>query len=533
MGNLTKHVGVFPPSELQVRKSTFDGLSGIFPVTFEAFDPTSSLVPDACIFLGKSPAVASPLDIPCYLWELSSAAARLDSTQVTFGSWPELHYALRGQSLTEATSREVGFLPVEGNDIVVADIGNRPVWTVRGLVHRVAVEPPRLGENEALCTHFEARRWLGLLPLLQFLRSVTRDIGWQEPPLRACFMFDDPNLHAFTYGHLDYREIARKAREDNYHVVFATVPADGWYVKPAVASLFREQANYISLTTHGIEHTKAELNHTHGNALPLLASGLRRLKKLERKAGLQVSRVMVPPHEAWSHSICDCLLKLGYEGACAGPEHLAARNRETSLPQHWGLGTVSWVGAGFPILHRSAFRLSSAETEIRLAAFLGQPVILKGHHGDCFSGTDVLCRLADVSNKLGARWGDMKSIMRSNYRTRTTAEILHIHMCSRQIQLRIPECVRGITIERPWLGETEQEPLLCTGADGGTMALLFGRHAGPIEVVPGSTVHVSALPKEQVDYRNVAESGVSLWAVIRRLLVEGRDRLEPLLGVNT
>jgi len=529
---MTKRVGVFPPSELQVRKSTFDGLSGIFPVKFEAFDPASSVVPDACIVLGNSPAMSVPPDIPCYLWQHGSTTAPLESAQVTFASWPELQYAIRGQSLTEATSREIDFIAAVGSDIVVAVIDNRPVWTVRGLTHRVAVEPPRLGDRDALFAHFDSKRWLGLLPLLHFLRSVTREIGWDEAPLRACFVLDDPNLHTFKYGHIDFRRVAREAKKHNYHVVFATVPADGWYVNADVARLFREQSPYISLTTHGVAHTEKELGRLKGDGLPLLSLGLQRLERLEVKTGLEVGRIMVPPHEAWSNFTWDSMLRLGYEAGCLATEHLAEWNEGNSWPQHWGLEAVSWTVGGFPIFHRFAFRDSATETGIRLAAFLGQPVILKGHHGDCSNGLDILGQRAAILNELGAQWSNLQTISRTNYKTRAAGSMLQIQMCSRKIQLKIPESVRSLSIERPWLGETEQEPLLCAGAKAGRKAFLSGRNAGPIEVAPGETVHVSGLPMEQVDYRKVAASGLSLWAVVRRLLVEGRDRLQPLLGVN-
>lgn len=530
MGHLRKRVGVFPPSELEARKSTFAGLSGIFPVAFEPFNPASSFVPDACILLGGNPPAGPQLDVPCYLWEGNAAGLSLGSAQVKFSSWPELHYAIRGQRLAEATPREIGFLTAEGNDIVVAEIGDRPVWTVRRLVHRVAVEPPRLGDGEALFAHFDPKRWLGLLPLMHFLRSVTRDVGWEEPPLRACFLLDDPNLHAFTYGHLDFRQIARGAREHNYHVVFATIPADGWYVKPGVARLFASESDYISLTTHGVNHTLDELGRVNGNILRLLALGLQRLERFERKTGLDVSRIMVPPHEAWSNAISDAMLKLGYEGATASTEHVARRNKKDGWPQHWGLGPVSWVGGGFPIIPRFPFAGAAAATGIRLAAYLGQPVILKGHHWDCSCGIDVLRQRAAVLNELGARWGDLKSIFRTNYRTRIDGDVLKIQMCSRQVQVEIPDCVRSISIERPWLEDSDQEPLMCTSVTK-TGLCRSACASDLIDVIPGTTVNVSALPKDQIDYRAVLGDGPRVWPIVRRVLVEGRDRVRRLLGV--
>ncbi len=529
MGQQKKRIGVFPASELTVRKNTFDALAELFPLVFEVFDPVSSVAPDACIVLGAKPLEGTPPDIPCYLWEKSCKMLPLKSAQVSFSSWPELHRAIRGNCLTESTTREIGTLTTQSGEIVVAEIDEHPVWTACGLTQRVAMEPPRLGDQEGLYTYFEARRWLDLMPLLHFLRSVCKGIWWEDPPLRACFVLDDPNLHTFKYGHLDFRRVAREAREHNYHVVFATVPADSWYVNADVARLFREESEYISLTTHGVAHTKKELGRVKGDGIPLLSLGLRRLEKFEVKTGLEVGRIMVPPHEAWSNFTWDSMLRLGYEGGCLATEHLAAWNQGNSWPQHWGLGAVSWTVGGFPILPRFAFRDSVAETGIHLAAFLGQPVILKGHHGDCSNGLNILGQRAAVLNELGAQWSNLQTISRTNYKTKAAGSMLRVQMCSRQIHIRIPEYVKDISIERPWLDESEQEPLRCIATSGRISTYFTGRTSGPIEVVPGATVDVSAVPKEPVDYRNVTGGGISLWAVVRRVLAEGRDRLLPLL----
>src|SRR5205807_4031864 len=119
-------------------------------------------------------------------------------------------------------------------DKVVAQKGAEPLW-----IHRsagaaawdlVAAELPQLAGGEYLFQYFEPANWASLFPLLQFLRELARESGWTPPPLRACFMFDDPNLHGRNYGYVRYPQLAEESRKHNYHASFATVPFDAWHV---------------------------------------------------------------------------------------------------------------------------------------------------------------------------------------------------------------------------------------------------------------------------------------------------------------
>jgi hypothetical protein len=56
----------------------------------------------------------------------------------------------------------------------------------------VAMDPPKEDEGQHLFRYFHGEDWIRFLPLLHFLREVS---GWELPPPRACFMFDDLNLH--------------------------------------------------------------------------------------------------------------------------------------------------------------------------------------------------------------------------------------------------------------------------------------------------------------------------------------------------
>jgi hypothetical protein len=64
-------------------------------------------------------------------------------------------------------------------------------------------------------------------------------------------MLDDPNLHWRTYGYVDYAQIAAHAKIHNYHMSFAMIPLDTWYVHKPTALLFQQNRNQISLLFHG------------------------------------------------------------------------------------------------------------------------------------------------------------------------------------------------------------------------------------------------------------------------------------------
>ena len=521
----SKCIGVYPPEELHKRGLLFAGLTELFPIAFKPFLPGISSEVDACVFLGRSDSIAESLGVPCYVYEKLPIRTVSATNKVTFASTTQLHKAIRGQTLVESSSRELRCCSAKDGDTIYATVEDNPVWTVRGVIHHVSVDLPHLAENDLLHPHFLTDRWLGLLPFIHFLRHVTADVDWQLPALTACFVIDDPNLHALTYGDLDFRRVAQAARSGNYHVAIATVPMDAWYVNQNVARLFKEYSRHLSLTVHGNDHTRCELTEQGDNQLSRLGHALRRVDLLEQKAGLDVSRVMVAPHEACSEGTADLMLKLGYEGMTMKLSKLLYWVRDKRWPVECGLRNVIWMGSGFPILRR--FRLRDCFTQARLAAFLGQPIVAYGHHSDC--SLDILGNSAGTINSIGVQWADLKSIMRSNYRTKTTGDLLQIQMGSRHIKLIVPEAISHISVERPWMQHADTEFLVYKDGDGGPRRLLAGPVTEPFDVTPGSEVAIQALPKDRVDYQNLATPPVRAWSMIRRVLVETRDRLKPLV----
>jgi hypothetical protein len=136
------------------------------------------------------------------------------------------------------------------------------VWVVRrspGVsTWHAAQAAPDVLPGEPLKHHFQADRFLALLPFVDFLQHVGGAAAWSDAPLRATFVIDDPNLRRETYGFLNYRSLAHEAERFGYHAGIAMVPLDGAVASPAVAGIFRDHPS-LSVLVHGNDHERAEL----------------------------------------------------------------------------------------------------------------------------------------------------------------------------------------------------------------------------------------------------------------------------------
>ena len=109
---------------------------------------------------------------------------------------------------------------------------------------------------------------------------------------------------------------------------FATVPLDTWFTHPQVAKLFKRQERRISLSIHGNDHIREELarTYTEQQRTALLKQSISRIERLERKTGLRVCRVMVPPHGACSAEMLGAIGNNGFEAASISHGSLGVYN---------------------------------------------------------------------------------------------------------------------------------------------------------------------------------------------------------------
>jgi hypothetical protein len=447
---------------------------------------------------------------------------------------------LRGRTISHQAILILPGVHVESGDEVLAHYGERPVWVLRRRgdlsVQIVSATLPRPVGGEKPFDYLNGYHFIQLLPLLHFLREATADLGWVQTPLRACFMFDDPNLHWPSYGFLSYRELVRQARKDRFHVAIATVPLDMWGLHSPTIGLFKESTEYLSLLIHGNDHTRHELGRarTRDGNLRLVAQSLLRVERFERVSGLHVDRVMVPPHEVLAHGVVVTMLSLGFQGVSLSLSSLRepGRDWETKWQRRstFGLEMAEMTDGGFPVLAR--YGLSEAcEGPIVISAFLGHPIVLFEHHAAVASGFDLLSRAARVVNSLNnVCWCSAEAMLRSNYLHRQENATLWVKPYSCRIDFRVPEGVSSVALAASdgtdevgngkisWIVKRP-------GMETATALVQTGEL---LNVVPGESIELVSSNLGTVDHRKLEMPGFSIKALSRRVLCEARDRLSVL-----
>lgn len=450
---------------------------------------------------------------------------------VSFSRASCLSPLFRGVTLAE---RGIGALHVTTRmpgDVLVAQTSDFPLWTRRvegsASVDFITAPAPVLGTSEFLYDHFKPDRWFSLLCLLHFVKMIA---GWAFPPVRACFMFDDPNLHWPSYGYVRYADLASDAELHNYHVSFATVPLDAWFIHPAVARDFRVWKARLSLLIHGNDHTYHELARasTRVARIALAAQAMRRVSRIDEAVGVTVPRIMAAPHGACSEKMAEVLLKTGFDGACISRSSLLSHNSSVQWPVSMGLSPAEFFGGGLPVIPRFHIQ-SDLHTRARLAAFLGQPIIPVGHHGDLADGRGLLQTRASTINSLrDVTWSNMQAISETNYWVRSIGEVLHVKTFARQITLPRPPGAKQICLERAWVTPSGAEPVLIDVAAATPILQQPCRETLSV-VTSGETVTIRDVCSDAVDVRMTRLHAPACTAVIRRCLCEIRDRLSPTL----
>lgn len=530
-----KRVAIFPRSRFQAESQLLDSLAQLYPADFSPEGENGFDRMDAAIFFAEEGALAERAfdrGVSTFVFNrVANAMPLAASTTVRFSDHTVLHAAFRSARIQAGAAIGATRLNLADQDSALASYGSENLWSFRSRgraeLHTVATEPPSLQGERLLWHDLRPDGWFALLPLLHFLRRVTAEVDWSPPPQRACFIFDDPNLHCARYGYLDYARIADHARAHNYHVAIATIPLDAWYAGEKGVEIFRRHRERLSLLIHGNDHVKNELarDYTEGTALRMLAQALRRVDQLERTTGLRVGRVIAPPHGGCSDSVLAMAPRLRIEGVCTSAEPLARCHKRKSLPLDFGL-LPAWFGPGCcPVIRR--WDLVYGLMPLRLAAFLGQPVIPYGHHQDCAEGFGHLAEIADTVNSWSqTTWPDPETILRGNYRTMRDNELMHVQMCSRSVHVPIPENVSYVVVHAPVGSETVQCEVSAASSEREARECTPGV---PFRVAGSEALRLRIPSREVVDPSTVGRPAYRLWPPVRRALSMGRDRLMPIL----
>ena len=528
-------IGVKGEGDASASNPLFPTLASLFPVEFRPWTNGDCRGLDALILSGQdlgSLRRVAAAGLPVFAALAPSPTQSLMRTDGFFlEPSPTLTASLRSHHFEERESI-LAALPALDRDDVLASQDGRPIWLRRCVegadVTMVSWPLPYLGPDDHIYENFQTGRFLRLLSLLQFLRNLTSHADWQSPPTPACLLVDDPNLHSTVYGHLDFRRLAAEARAQQFYVSVATVPLDCWWVDRQTTDLFRENAPRISIVVHGNNHTSEELARPASELenLSLLAQALRRCRRLEQQSGIEFCRLMECPHGSVSVAMLEPMARLGYEAVFASMAHLLRCNRGTNFRASLGAEPTLLENKAVPIVPRIR-ALPGWQDEVRLAAFLKRPIIFAVHHWDFADQNHLPGEFAQVVNSLpDTTWATPTGVARACYQYREIGDVLHVRLSSRLVDVPIAQHVRYVVIHRPWLQEDGDPELLEIRARETQLfrAVSTADVVDPVAVQGATDLQISSSLLNRVDCDSVPSPRFRCWPLVRKLMMEVRDR---------
>ncbi len=532
-------VHVYPESALRERSRMFGALANAFPVRFRPLVASAETRTPLIAFESHGEQAPGGSE-KRFVFKVGAHPSEPAVAQVVqFGDAQLLDKRLRRRSLGHRGG-VASAIPTQDGDEVLASVGGVAVWVKRQESERatdIAAYPlEEITGGDVLRDHLAPGRFLGLLPLVHFLREVCVSEMWEANPPRASFIVDDPNLHWSSYGHLNYSTLVRHAREHGHHTSIAMVPLDGRYAHRRTVSLFRESRDVLSLSVHGNDHRMHELGRvgTLVDARRVVAQALRRTDSFERRTGLEVSRVMVPPYEACSPASMHAMLEVGFEAVSVtrpcpwtplGPPHSPYAGPEADPLSGWTVANVT--PEGLPVLVRRQF---DEHDDVVLRAFLNQPVVLYGHVSDLADGLDRLAEAADLVNSIApTEWCSLADLMSRSFEWRRDGGALELRPYTRRLRVRVDPDVTEIRVMPPGSGgfghgtELSLEKAEYSADDVGSVIVLTSDRAQPTDV------EIRWRPPSSVSPQAVPSPPFAPSVVLRRLLVEARDRLASIV----
>ena len=526
-----------PPGASRRYAELWSALEEAFPVRFTPRRWSDVEGADAVIAF---PGEAAPerLPVPCLELRPGPPHRAGSSLPVTMAGSTALDRTLHGQTLVEHGCGRPDALGVDHGWEVLATAEGSPTWAARvstagGGREMAAAVPRELAGHEYLRDHLTAGRFWSLLPIVHFLRRITGGVSQHPVPLQACIVIDDPNLRLRSYGHVQFSELARDARECGYHVAIATIPLDLVTPGHRAAALFREFPRQLSLVVHGNDHVLRELDRpcSAADADRIILSATMRVARFERRAGIRVERIMCPPHGACGAYTLGALFRYGFLGLAASrpfPWDSFADQR------HWRLGgwwPAQLAGGGLPVVSR--YSLANDLDDLVFRAFLRQPLVLYGHHGDLRDGLEPVRTAAARAAELGdVRWMSLASITRRNATCSERSGVAAVTLYSRDV--RIPDLrAPAVHVDVPRVfGAGDRLLLTLNGARHEARAHDTGSFSvtAPVALEDlGLHARIDAPPGEHRSARRGGAWVPGPWPLVRRMLTESRDRVLPLL----
>jgi hypothetical protein len=281
------------------------------------------------------------------------------------------------------------------------------------------------GSSAQSIGQIDKERFLEIAPLMMFLWYACGERCWHSHGYYANLTIDDPCLRE-PYGLLSYRELLKEMQKANFHTTIALIP---WYFdcsEPQVVSLFREHAKRFSICIHGNNHDGYEFYKYETEvedpwpAKPLdlqeanIKQALARMGEFKRLTGLPWDRIMVFPHGIAPAKTLGLLKKYNFL-ATSNARNVPLGSDEPN-DVLFRLKPLTLSFENFASLRRNAAK-GRTKADIAIDLFLGNPILLYGHHNLFQGGIDSFNRIADVVNNTepSVKWQSLGFIARHLY----------------------------------------------------------------------------------------------------------------------
>lgn len=351
-------------------------------------------------------------------------------------------------------SKEVNYLIIDETSKVekVVQLENRtgtvefPVFVETALKgHRVFfLADNRLGRStRESVSPSERSRFLQIAPLMMFLRHACGERCWHSPGYYANLTIDDPWLTE-PYGHLSYFSLLKQMQKANFHTTIAFIPWNYDRSEPELVPLLHDHPERFSICVHGNNHDHREFYRYKTTikdpwpARPLKAQeadiqqAIARMEEFRRLTGLPYERVMVFPHGIAPSNTLSILKKLNF---------LATSNVD-NIPL--GSKTTSDTLLGFTLEFENFVSLDRysardvTQSDVAMNLFLGNPLLMFGHHDLFKDGSNAFNRTAETINVLepDTEWRSLGYIAQRLYRQRVRKDGGYdVSVFSRKIEL--------------------------------------------------------------------------------------------------
>ena len=357
-------------------------------------------------------------------------------------------------------------------------------------------------------------------------RAVCAPAGWRPPPLRAAFVFDDPNLRWRSYGYIDYARPRRPRRRARLPRGDGDDPARRVAPHRPTASLFARRARPpVARVPRQRPRQARALRPTDRDAALAMAAQAR---APDRRLRAPLGRPGRPRDDAPARPL------LAGDGARArrgrlrravrdppAPVDRAAAARTRRSPA--GTGRVRRRLRG---RSRAIPLCSSPASTSRCGRCLDHPLVIYGHHEDVAGGLEPLAEAAALVNRLGdVRWTRVGEIALGNSSHRLDGDRLTVRPSRARAADRVARRARGhCAVEAPsphraassacWAGRSAPAPV----------APVRSECASPVprRSRSGCAARATSTP------RPVAAPAWRPWPRLRRAATEVRDRALPL-----